>query len=208
MEISSSLDTSQTTYGISQTQQDSERSQRLQTLATDLGVSTDDLETARSNGQSLSEFASSKGISQDTLLAAVKDSITKNAPANAPALSSDQLTAMATRIINHKPRSADGSEQGGDASDDGQSVQMPDSSLLALLGSSPTDGTSSSDTSLTQLVQQLVDAQGTTESGTSDGTPSSLQQLIEQLTQSSASSYGSDGSSPDMSGSIGLDATI
>jgi hypothetical protein len=207
MEISSSLDTSQTTYGVSQTQQDSERAQRLQTLATDLGVSTDDLETARSNGQSLSEFASSKGISQDTLLAAVKDSITENRPANAPALSSDQLTAMATRIINHKPRSADGSEHGG-ASADGQSVQMPDSSLLALLGSSSTDGTSSSDTSLTQLVQQLVDAQGTTESGTSEGTPSSLQQLIEQLTQSSASSYGSDGNSPDMSGSIGLDATI
>jgi hypothetical protein len=203
MEISSSLDTSQTTYGISQTQQDTERSQRLQTLATDLGVSTDDLETARANGQSLSEFASSKGISQDTLLAAVKDSITKDRPVNAPALSSDQLTAMATRIINHKPRSADGS----DTSTDGQSVQMPDSSLLALLGSSSTDGTSS-DASLTQLVQQLVDAQGTTESGTSDGTPSSLQQLIDQLTQSSASSYSSDGSSPDMSGSIGLDATI
>jgi hypothetical protein len=205
MEISSSLDTSQTTYGVAQTQQDGAGSPRLETLATDLGVSVEDLQTARANGQSLSEFASGKGISQDTLLAAVKDSITKNAPANAPALTSDQLTAMATRIIDHTPRPAGASDQAADGADDSGSVQLPSSDLLALLGSSSTDDASSADQSLSQLLQNLMTSQGATSTDSSDAGGSSLQQLMAQLTDSS---YGSDGSPTDMWGSIGLDASI
>jgi hypothetical protein len=204
----SSLDASQSAYAVFQQQQPPSGSQTppgLQTLATDLGVSTSDLQTARASGESLSDFATSKGISQDTLLAAVKDSITTNAPAGATPLSSDQLNAMATDMVNRKPGGGGGHHHhhGGGAS----SVQMPDSSLLsALTGTPPTDSTSSTDTTLTQLLQQLTSSQSST-TGDSTGTSStSLQQLLQQLTDSSSSTYGSDGTTPDLTGSIGLNA--
>jgi hypothetical protein len=204
----SSLDASQSAYAVSQQQQPplgGSNPPGLQTLATDLGVSTSDLQTARASGQSLADFATSKGISQDTLLAAVKDSITTNAPAGAPALSTDQLNAMATDMVNRKPGSGGGGHHHHHHG--GGGVQMPDSSLLsALSGASSTDGTSSTDTTLTQLLQQLTSGQSSTSSDSTDTSSTSLQQLLQQLTDSSSSTYGSDGSTPDMSGSIGLNA--
>ncbi len=203
MEISS-LDASQSAYAVFQQQQPPPGSQTppgLQTLATDLGVSTTDLQTARASGESLSDFATSKGISQDTLLAAVKDSITTNAPAGATPLSSDQLNAMATDMVNRKPGGGGGHHHHHGAS----SVQLPDSSLLSAL--TGTDGTSSTDTTLTQLLQQLTSSQSSTTTGDpTDTSSTSLQQLLQQLTDSSSSSYGSDGTTPDLAGSIGLNA--
>jgi hypothetical protein len=201
----SSLDASQSAYAVFQQQQPPSGGQTppgLQTLATDLGVSTSDLQTARASGESLSDFATSKGISQDTLLAAVKDSITTNAPAGSTPLSSDQLNTMATDMVNRKPGGGGGHHHhhGG-----GGGVQMPDSSLLsALTAADGTSSTDSTDTTLTQLLQQLTSGQSSTTTDTSSST--SLQQLLQQLTDSSSSSYGSDGTTPELAGSIGLNA--
>jgi hypothetical protein len=167
----------------------------LQTLATDLGVSTGDLTAARTSGQSLSDFATSKGASQDTLLAALKDSIATNAPAGAPALSSDQLNAMATDMVNRKP---------GAGGHHHHHLQMPDSSLLsALAGTTSTSSTSATDQTLSQLLQNLTGPQGA--DSTDSSSDSTLQQLLQQL-DGSSSSYGADGSTPALSGSIGLNA--
>jgi hypothetical protein len=179
----------------------------LQTLATDLGVSADDLKASRAKGQSLSDFATGKSISRDTLLAAVKDSIQTNAPTGAPALSDDQLNAMATDMVTRKPGAGGGHHHhhGGGGAVGG--VQMPDSALLsALTGTSATDGTagtSGTEQTLTQLLQQLTSSQGS--DGTSDSSSSTLQQLLQQLNDSS-NGYGSDASTPALSGSIGLNA--
>jgi hypothetical protein len=179
--------------------------QLFQTLATDLGVSTDDLQAARKSGQSLADFAQSKGISRDKLIAAVKDSFAANAPAGAAAPSDDQLTAMANQMVDRKPGAGGGHHHhhGGGA----QGVQLPDSSLLsALTGTTSTDGTSttgtSTDQTLTQLLQNLTSSG---DSSSADPSDSSLQQLLQQLT-SGSSSYSSSGTTGGLSGSLGLNA--
>jgi hypothetical protein len=203
--VAITLDTSQSSYGVGQTAPPGGGpfAQGMQTLATDLGVSTSDLQTARANGQSLADFAQSKGISRDTLISAVKDSFTANAPAGATPPSDDQLTAMANQMVDRKPGAGGHHHHHGGGG--AQGVQMPDSSILsALTGTSATDGTSSTDSTLTQLLQNLTSSN----SSTSGSTDSSLQQLLQQLTDSSSSSYGSDGSTPATSGSLGLSALV
>jgi hypothetical protein len=198
-DVQISFDTTQESYGVGPPPPPP-RAAGMQTLATDLGVSADDLTTARQSGQSLSDFATSKGISQDTLLAAVKDSIQTNSPAGAPALSSDQLTAMASDMVGRKP-GAGGGHHHHHAGQPVGAVQMPDSSLLgALSGTTSANGTSATDGTLTQLLQNLASSQGSDSSS-----DSSLEQVLQQLS-SSTSSYGSDGSTPGLSGSLGLDA--
>jgi hypothetical protein len=175
-----------------------------QSLATTLGVGTSDLESARQSGETLAQFAQSKGISQDTLISAVKSSMAANAPQGAPALSDDQLTSMATDMVDRTPGSGGHHHHHG-----GGGVKLPDDSLLqALQGTSSADGTSG--TSITDILQQLLSSSSSTDtSGTSsDGTSSdsSLQNLLDQINGSSSTTYGADGNTPDLSGSLGLDA--
>ena len=141
----------------------------LDNLAKTLGVSTDDLETARKNGQSLSDFATSKGISRDKLVNAVKADMAAGKPADAPELSDDQLTAMATSMIDRKPgqggpRGAQG-VQGAQAAQGGMSltVQLPDSTVLDALRSAVSSSSDDANAGFKQFLQQL--AQSSTGSG-------------------------------------------
>jgi hypothetical protein len=174
-----------------------------QSLATALGVSASDLQRARQSGESLSQFAAGKGISQDTLISAVKTTMAASAPQGAPALSDDQLTAMATDMIGRTPAS------GGHHHHGGGHVKLPDDSILsAISGTSPTDATSG--TSITQILQQLLQSSADGSSTTPDGSSSdpSLQSLLDQLNGSATTTYGADGSTPGLSGSLGFDAAV
>ena len=80
-----------------------------------LGMSTTDLRSALSGGQTLSSLAQSKGISTDKLASAISAALTK---AN-PSLSADRAQQIATRMIEG-PGSASGSTApGGDRDHDG-----------------------------------------------------------------------------------------
>jgi hypothetical protein len=157
----------------------------LDTLARKLGVSTDDLGQARQSGQSLSGFATSKGISRDTLLNAVKTDLEANEPADAPELSDDQLTAMATSMVDRRPGSrpdhGGGSSSGGTPSLSGSfTVELPDSTVLAALRSS---------------------------SSTRDDATDGFKQLLQHLASSlSSGTYSSQGQSDASSGSLGVNA--
>jgi hypothetical protein len=48
----------------------------MQAVEDKLGISADDLKTARKNGQSLADLAASKGVSRDDLIATVKQALT------------------------------------------------------------------------------------------------------------------------------------
>jgi hypothetical protein len=144
----------------------------LADLAQQLGVSTADLETARKNGQSLSDFASSKGISRDDLLAAVKADIKAHKPDGAPELSDDQLSAMASQMIDARR---------GQRPVAVQPTQMPPASVLDALQQMKTaDGTSLADV-LASL--QVKDQDGSNANG--------LEELLKVL---QSNTYGADGS--------------
>ncbi len=153
-------------------------------LAQQLGVSASDLETARKSGQSLSDFAADKGISRDDLLAAVKADIKANKPDGAPDLSDDQLTEMATRIVDATPgRRPDAASH---------EASMPSPSVLdALQQVKTSDGSSLADV-LAKL--QVTDQDGDSTNG-----------LDEVLKLLQGNTYGADGSA-DLTTSLGVDA--
>ena len=157
----------------------------LSGLAKQLGVSTSDLETARKNGQSLSDFAADKGISRDDLLAAIKADIKANKPDGAPDLSDDQLTAMASRMVDATPgRRPDAAP--------GQAATMPPPSVLdALQQVTTSDGSSLADV-LAKL--QVTDQDG--------GSTNGLDEVLKLL---QGNTYGADGSA-DLGTSLGVDA--
>jgi hypothetical protein len=155
-------------------------------LAKRLGVDASDLETARKNGQSLSDFAESKGISQDDLLSAVKAEITAHRPDGAPALSDDQLTAIATRMVDATPRRRQAPPV--------QEASMPSPSVLdALQQVKTSDGSS--------LADLLSNLQVTDQDG---GTTTGLDEVL-KLLQGQGNTYGADGSA-DLGTSLGVDA--
>jgi len=156
-------------------------------LAQRLGVSTDDLETARKNGQSLSDFATSKGISQNDLLSAVKEELKANKPDGAPDLSDDELTAIANRMIDAKP--------GHRREPAGQETTLPAPSVLdALKGVTTSDGSSLADV-LSQM--QVTDQDG--------GRTNGLDEVLKLLQGNAGNAYGPDGSTA-LGTSIGVDA--
>jgi hypothetical protein len=171
----------------------------LDTLAKDLGVSTDDLASARTSGQSLADFATSRGIGRDTLISAVKDSMKANAPDGVQAPSDDQLTALANRLVDRKP-GHHGHHHGGAGADAGQ---MPDQTILdALREASGSDPSSSG--GLKSLLSALENL-----SGSGDGS-SSRSEALSRISDllSGSSTYDADGTSQTSSTtSIGLDAT-
>jgi hypothetical protein len=67
-------------------------------VAQKLGMSTDDLRTAMSSGESLADVAQSKGVSADDLEATIKSALQSS---GAPG-SDSQLTDIASRIANRK----------------------------------------------------------------------------------------------------------
>jgi hypothetical protein len=124
--------------------------------------------------------------------------------ADAIAPTDDQLTATANQVVG-KPGGGGHHHHHHGGAGAAQGVQMPDSSILsALTGTSSTDSTSSTGSTLTQLLQNMTSSDSTS----SDSTDSSLQQLLEQLNGSSSSGYGSDGTTPAASGSLGLSALV
>ena len=68
-----------------------------------MGVSVQELRTARESGQSLSEFAQGKGISRDDLLAIVTADLQERSPQGTQALTAAQAAEMAASIIDRKP---------------------------------------------------------------------------------------------------------
>jgi hypothetical protein len=73
-------------------------------VAQALGMSSDDVQNARKQGQSLSDLATSKGVSQDDLLGAIQQGLQKADPS----LSADRAKQIASRIatISGKPTGA------------------------------------------------------------------------------------------------------
>jgi lambda repressor-like predicted transcriptional regulator len=74
----------------------------MQSVADLFGMSTDDLKSQLAGGKSLADIAQSKGVSRDTLVQTLEKSMQANAPANAPADFSQNLDAIANRIVDHK----------------------------------------------------------------------------------------------------------
>jgi hypothetical protein len=156
----------------------------LSGLAQRLGVSTDDLDAARKNGQSLSDFATSEGISRDDLLTAVKEELKANKPDGAPELSDEQLTAIANRMIDAKP--------GHRPQPPGEETSLPAPSVLdALKGVTTSDGSSLADV-LSQM--QVTDQDG--------GSTNGLDEVLKLL---QTNTYGPDGSAA-LGTSIGVNA--
>ncbi|MFN8110097.1 MAG: hypothetical protein U0Y82_09690 [Thermoleophilia bacterium] len=106
-----------------------------QKLAQALGVSTQDLQQARRAGTTLADFAKTTGISQDDLLKAVKSTISDRAQGSgAPALSDDQLTKMATDMINRVPgQGGPGGHGGGAAGAGAPTGTMPSREMMEAL---------------------------------------------------------------------------
>jgi hypothetical protein len=65
------------------------------------GMSTSDLQSALSGGQSLSDIASSKGVSNDTLVSTIHKAISQVAPAGGRPPSGDMAARIAGRIAGH-----------------------------------------------------------------------------------------------------------
>jgi hypothetical protein len=89
----------------------------------------------------------------------------------------------------------------------GGHVALPDDALLQQLqGTSSTDATPG--TSITDVLQQVRSspASGTSTSSGGATRDPSVQNLLDQLNGSSSTAYGADGTAPDLSGSLGLDA--
>jgi hypothetical protein len=126
-----------------------------------LGISTSQLSSDLQSGTTLSSLASSAGVSSSALLTSVKSDLTANAPSGAPALNSDQLTAMASGLIEG---TAPGSAAGG-ASSASASANLE--SIAGAIGIDPDD-------LLSQLkaggdVSSLLSAPGETGYGSSLG---------------------------------------
>jgi uncharacterized protein YidB (DUF937 family) len=91
-----------------------------------LGMSTDDLEQAQKSGKTLSDLATEKGVSRDDLISSITEDLKAGKPSGAPDLSADQLTEMAGNIADGKrpsgPRRPDGTTAAsGSAGDRAQS---------------------------------------------------------------------------------------
>jgi hypothetical protein len=86
-------------------------------VAQALGMSSSDVESARRQGQSLSDLTQAKGVSQDALLGAIQQGLQKADPN----LSADRAQQIASRIASHSggepagvaPAAADDGSQGG-----------------------------------------------------------------------------------------------
>ena len=132
-----------------------------QQLADALGVSTDELRQSAQGGQSLADLAKSKGISSDTLLDAVKSSIKSAGAADGrPELSDDQLTTMATNMINRTPGKGgpppgpppDGASANGSVSGSGSAMSLQQlQDLMKSIG----EGDSNGDDQATQFSNLL-----------------------------------------------------
>jgi uncharacterized protein YidB (DUF937 family) len=85
-----------------------------QAAASALGTSSADVTGALKNGTTLSALAQQKGVSQSDLVSAVTAGLKSGAPAGAPTLSGDQLTTMATNMVNGtRPAGPAGPPPGG-----------------------------------------------------------------------------------------------
>lgn len=70
-------------------------------IAQAIGVSADELKTARQAGTSPATLAQQKGVSRDTVVTAVVAALKANKPADAPDLTDAQLTEMAGRVVDN-----------------------------------------------------------------------------------------------------------
>ncbi|HEY6759250.1 MAG TPA: hypothetical protein VI318_07160 [Baekduia sp.] len=111
-----------------------------------LGLSTDDLKSQLDSGKTLDSIASDKGVSSDDLLTAVKSDLKASRPDGAPDISDDQLTQVATNIAAGKgPRGAGGHHHHGGGPPPGTSASDTTQTLQTLadaLGTTPDDLTS------------------------------------------------------------------
>lgn len=72
-----------------------------QAIASTLGITVDELKTARKAGTSPATLAEQKGVARDTLVDAVVAALKANKPAGAPSLTDAQLTQMAGKIVDN-----------------------------------------------------------------------------------------------------------
>lgn len=72
-----------------------------QAIASTLGITVDELKTARKAGTSPATLAQQKGVARDTLVDAVVSALKANKPAGAPSLTDAQITQMAGKIVDN-----------------------------------------------------------------------------------------------------------
>ena len=72
-----------------------------QAIASTLGITVDELKTARKAGTSPATLAQQKGVARDTLVDAVVGALKANRPAGAPSLTDAQITQMAGKIVDN-----------------------------------------------------------------------------------------------------------
>lgn len=82
-------------------------------IAKVLGITTDELQTQREAGKSLSDIAKAKGVSRDALLAAIKEGIAAEAKADGVTFSDARLNEMAAAIADGTGRGPGGRGFGG-----------------------------------------------------------------------------------------------
>lgn len=72
-----------------------------QAIASTLGITVDELKTARKAGTSPATLAQQKGVARDTLVDAVVGALKASKPAGAPSLTDAQITQMAGKIVDN-----------------------------------------------------------------------------------------------------------
>ena len=71
-----------------------------QAIASTLGITVDELRTARRAGTSPATLAQQKGVARDTVVDAVVSALKANKPAGAPTLTDAQLNQLAGKIVD------------------------------------------------------------------------------------------------------------
>jgi lambda repressor-like predicted transcriptional regulator len=129
----------------------------MDAAATELGLSSSDLQQSLQSGTSLADLATQKGVSKTDLVSAIAQGMQAAAPANAP--SNVNYTAIAQNIVDRPGQT--GAPSSATSSSDPSSTSTspttdPFSKVSSALGMSESDLLSSleSGTSLTDLLSQ------------------------------------------------------
>lgn len=138
-----------------------------------LGLTPQEIQDAEKSGKSLADLAAEKGVSKDDLVSAVSKDLQASKPADAPDLSTDQLTQMATDIVDGKRPHRPGGGNDADADSDG-STSSDDRSAANV-----TDVATSTGTDIESLLEKLR-----------SGDSSSSDDIVALLTKSNSANYG------------------
>ncbi len=92
----------------------------IQAAAKALGLDADDVATKLQSGSTLADLAKAQGVEESSVVSAIAQDMKAHRPQGAVAVSDDQLTAMATNVVEGKHRGhhhhhADAAEQADSA---------------------------------------------------------------------------------------------